>query len=89
MRERIQAAGRTFSEEVATENLSRPAEVSALALGRDVNSGDALLWIETHGSGAFPLRLSASAMAALREALHEHDAAGEGETEESWPIAAE
>src|SRR4028119_885657 len=47
MRERVQASGGTFSEKVATESLSRPAEVSAVALGRDAESGDTLLWIET------------------------------------------
>ena len=87
MRERIQAAGSTFTEEIAAESLSRPAEVSALALGRDAAGGDTLLWIETHGSGAVPLRLSSNALAALREALLEHEAGPD--QGESRPIAAE
>jgi hypothetical protein len=89
MKERIHAAGDTFAAKVAADSLSQPAEVSAVALGRDAGSEDTVLWIETSGSGAFPLRLSGSALIALREALDEHEAALDDDAGESLPIAAE
>ncbi len=77
MRTRLNGAGGSQSGSAVAEGLAQPASVSGLAFARDAATGDTLLWIETEGSGAFPLRLSPEAFATLRDAcaLHEDAAA--------------
>jgi hypothetical protein len=72
MADRIAARGAFSTEEVA-EGLAEPITVKAIESGRDADTGDKLLWIETTDSGVFAFRLSGPAKEALADALHEDE----------------
>jgi hypothetical protein len=65
MADRIAARGAFSTDEVA--------EGLAIESGRDADTGDKLLWIETTDSGVFAFRLSGPAKEALADALHEDE----------------
>jgi hypothetical protein len=72
MADRIAARGAFSTEEVA-EGLAEPITIKAIESGRDADTGDKLLWIETTDSGVFAFRLSGPAKEALADALHEDE----------------
>jgi hypothetical protein len=72
MADRIAARGAFSTEEIAA-GLAEPITVKAIESGRDADTGDKLLWIETTDSGVFAFRLSGPAKEALADALHEDE----------------
>jgi hypothetical protein len=76
MADRIAARGAFSSEEVA-EGLAEPITVNGIESGRDADTGDKLLWIETTDSGVLAFRLSEPVKEALADALHENETGDE------------
>jgi hypothetical protein len=76
MAERIAARGAFSTEEVA-EGLAEPITVKGIESGRDADTGDKLLWIETTDSGVFAFRLSGTVKEDLADALHEGESGDE------------
>jgi hypothetical protein len=68
MAERIAARGAFSSGEIA-EGLAEAVTVKSVASGRDANTGDKLLWIETADSGVFAFRLNQDATEMVADAL--------------------
>jgi hypothetical protein len=76
MADRIAARGPFSTEEVA-EGLAEPITVKAIESGRDADTGDKLLWIETADSGVFAFRLSGPVKEVLADALNEDETGDE------------
>jgi hypothetical protein len=76
MADRIAARGPFSTEEVA-EGLAEPITVNGIESGRDADTGDKLLWVETTDSGVFAFRLSEPVKEALADALHENETGDE------------
>jgi hypothetical protein len=72
MADRIAARGAFGTEEVA-EGLSEPITIKGIESGRDADTDDKLLWIETTDSGVFAFRLSGPVKEALADALHDDE----------------
>jgi hypothetical protein len=76
MAHRIAARGAFSSEEVA-EGLSEPICVKGVESGRDGDTGEKLLWVETDDSGVFAFRLNDEVKKTLRDALDDEEVGGE------------
>ena len=72
MADRIAARGALSSAEVA-EGLAEAITIKAVATGRDADTGEKLLWVETIDSGAFAFRLSGEAREMLADALRDDE----------------
>lgn len=72
MADRIAARGGLSTEEVA-DGLAEPITVKGIESGRDADTGDKLLWLETTDSGVFAFRLGGPVKKALANALHEDE----------------
>jgi len=68
---RIAASG-AISAELA-EGLAEPLSVTGIESGRDVDTGEKLLWVETADSGVFAFRLSGQVTETLKDALRENE----------------
>jgi hypothetical protein len=77
MADRIAARGAFSTEEVA-EGLSEPVPVKGVQSGRDEETGEKLLWVETTDSGVFAFRLSGEVTETLRDVLHDEERGAEG-----------
>jgi hypothetical protein len=76
MADRISARGAFTTEEIA-EGLSEPISVKGIESGRDEQTGEKLLLVETDDSGMFPFRLSGEVKQTLRDALDDEEVGGE------------
>ena len=72
MAHRIAASGALSSAELA-EGLAEPLSVTGIESGRDVDTGEKLLWVETADSGVFAFRLSGQVTETLKDALREDE----------------
>jgi hypothetical protein len=72
MGQRVAARGGSDAAEIS-EELADAVTVKAVASGRDADTGDKLLWIETADGGPFAFRLNAEATEMLAEALREDE----------------
>ena len=77
MRERLSRAPDASAAETMA-GLSDPAVVTAIAVGNNAETGDALLSIETADSGPFSFQLSLEAVKTLNDALQEHESRSKG-----------
>lgn len=68
MADRIAARGAFSSAEIA-EGLAEAVSVKSVASGRDANTGDRLLWVETTDSGVFAFRLNEQAIEMFMDAV--------------------
>jgi hypothetical protein len=75
MADRISARGAFSSAEIA-DGLADALTVKVVASGRDANTGDRLLWIETTDCGVFTFRLNREATEMVADALRDDDEAG-------------
>jgi hypothetical protein len=73
MRERLFGAADHAAAAVISDALTRPGTVSSVAVARDAQTRDTLLWIETAECGTYPLRFNNDALATLHSAIHEHE----------------
>jgi hypothetical protein len=74
MGQRVAARGGSDAAEIS-EGLADAVTVKAVATGRDADTGDKLLWIETSDGGPFAFRLNHEATEMLAEALREDEEA--------------
>ena len=72
MGRRIAARGGSDAAEVS-QGLADAVTVKAVASGRDAETGDTLLWIETEDGGPFAFRLTGETAEMLTEALREDE----------------
>ena len=72
MGQRVAVRGGSDAAEIS-EGLADAVTVKAVASGRDADTGDKLLWIETSDGGPFAFRLNAEATEMLAEALREDE----------------
>ena len=84
MRERLFAQQANGAAEMA-EGLAAAGEVCAVGSGRDAESGEALLWLETIDSGSFSFRLNDRAISELAEAVRQHETAATDNGSETEP----
>ncbi len=83
MADRIAARGAPSSAEIR-EGLADAVTVKAVATGRDADTGDKLLWVDTIDSGAFAFRLNGQATEMLTDALRDdEDSPGVQESSQS------
>jgi hypothetical protein len=75
MADRIAARGAFSSVEIAN-GLAEAVTVKSLASGRDAETGDQLLWVETTDSGVFSFRLDEEATEMLIDALRDVEEEG-------------
>jgi hypothetical protein len=68
MADRIAARGAFSSAEIA-DGLAEAVTVKSVASGRDADTGDRLLWVETTDSGVFAFRLNEQAVEMFTDAL--------------------
>jgi hypothetical protein len=73
MGQRVAARGGSDAAQIS-EGLADAVSVKALATGRDAESGDKLLWIETADGAPFAFRLNGEIVAMLTDALQEDEA---------------
>jgi hypothetical protein len=73
MSDRLVANGKAAEDQVA-QGLANATTVSAVALGKDSDTGDALLWVETADQGPMSFRMSEDMIEELRLGLVEHQA---------------
>jgi hypothetical protein len=72
MVDRIAARGALSSAELV-EGLAEPLSVTGIESGRDADTGEKLLWVETADSGVFAFRLSGQMTETLKDALREEE----------------
>jgi hypothetical protein len=72
MGQRVATRGGSDAAEIS-EGLADAVTVKAVASGRDADTGDKLLWIETSDGGPFAFRLNGEAAEMLAEALREDE----------------
>jgi hypothetical protein len=72
MTDRIAARGGFSSAQIA-DGLAEAVTVKAVASGRDAETGDRLLWVETSDSGVFTFRLDQAATELLADAIHDEE----------------
>ena len=72
MGQRVAVRGGSDAAEIS-EGLADAVTVKAVASGRDADTGDKLLWIETSDGGPFAFRLNAEATEMRAEALREDE----------------
>jgi hypothetical protein len=72
MGERLNANGHASAAQVA-EGLANAAPVTAVAMGKDADSGDALLWLETTEAGPLSVRLTSEMLPELRRVIDQHE----------------
>jgi hypothetical protein len=77
MADRIAARGAFSSADVA-EGLAEAVTIKGVATGRDADTGEKLLWVETIDSGAFAFRLSGEAREMLADALRDDEDSSAG-----------
>jgi hypothetical protein len=65
-----------FSNAEIAEGLVEAVTVKAVASGRDAETGDRLLWVETTDSGVFTFRLDHGATEMFTDALRDDEGAG-------------
>ena len=70
MTDRIAARGGFSSAQIA-DGLAEAVTVKAVASGRDAETGDRLLWVETSDSGVFTFRLDQAATELLADAIRD------------------
>ena len=70
MTDRVAARGEFSSAEIA-DGLAEAVTVKSVARGRDTETGDRLLWVETNDSGVFAFRLSREATEMVADALRD------------------
>ena len=70
MTDRVAARGEFSSAEIA-DGLAEAVTVKSVARGRDTETGDRLLWVETNDSGVFSLQLSREATEMVADALRD------------------
>jgi hypothetical protein len=75
MSDRIAARGAFSNAEIA-DGLVEAVTVKAVASGRDAETGDRLLWVETTDSGVFTFRLDHGATEMFTDALRDDEGAG-------------
>jgi hypothetical protein len=73
MGQRVAARGGSDATQIS-EGLADAVSVKALATGRDADSGDKLLWIETADGAPFAFRLNGEIVEMLTDALREDEA---------------
>jgi hypothetical protein len=78
MSDRIAARG-AFSRADIAEGLVEAVTVKAVASGRDAETGDRLLWVETTDSGVFTFRLDHGATEMFTDALRDDEDAARGQ----------
>jgi hypothetical protein len=54
------------------EGLATALQVDTIAMGCDIATGDALLWLETADSGAITVRVNDDALSELEKAISQH-----------------
>ena len=72
--ERWRSASRLGARSVAgeiAEGLAEAVTVKSVASGRDAETGDRLLWVETNDSGVFAFRLNREATEMMADALRD------------------
>jgi hypothetical protein len=74
MADRIAARG-AFSREEISEGLAEAVTVKSVASGRDAETGDKLLWLETVDSGVFAFRLDGETREMVTDALRDDEEA--------------